>query len=154
MHPRFTSQMSSDYSVRILSWAEARDMACRVRFAVFVNEQHVPPDIELDEWDERSDHALVTDDAGSPIATGRLLPDGHIGRMAVLQAWRGRGVGAAVLKALLARASERGARRALLNAQTQARGFYARFGFRQVGSEFMEAGIPHVAMERLLDELR
>lgn len=143
--------MASAYSVRILSWADAREAACRVRFAVFVEEQRVPPDIELDEWDAASDHALATDEAGRTIATGRLLPDGHVGRMAVLQDWRGRGVGAAIMAALLARATERGMKRLVLNAQIHARDFYARFGFTQFGAEFVEAGIPHVAMELRLD---
>jgi predicted GNAT family N-acyltransferase len=142
--------MSRDYFVRILSWADAREGASRVRFSVFVEEQGVPAEIELDEWDATSDHALATDHTGRTIATGRLLPDGHVGRMAVLQEWRGRGVGAAILGALLARAKERGMKRACLNAQTHASGFYARFGFSQVGGEFMEAGIPHVAMEQCL----
>jgi predicted GNAT family N-acyltransferase len=137
-------------SVRILSWADAREDAGRVRLAVFVEEQHVPPEIELDEWDPASDHALATDDTGRVIATGRLLPDGHIGRMAVLKEWRGQGVGAAILAALLGRATEREMTRVVLNAQTHARGFYARFGFTQIGVEFMEAGIPHVVMERRL----
>ena len=123
-----------------------------MRFAVFVEEQGVPAEIELDEWDAASEHAIAADAAGRPIATGRLLPDGHVGRMAVLPNWRGRGVGAAVLEALLARAVARGMERAVLNAQTQAREFYARFGFTQVSDEFMEAGIPHVTMERRLGE--
>lgn len=123
-----------------------------MRFAVFVEEQGVPAEIELDEWDAASEHAIAADAAGRPIATGRLLPDGHVGRMAVLPNWRGRGVGAAVLEALLARAVARGMERAVLNAQTQAREFYARFGFTQVGDEFMEAGIPHVTMARRLKE--
>jgi hypothetical protein len=143
--------MQPSCAVRILSWADAREDAGRVRFAVFVEEQCVPPEIELDEWDAASDHALATDDTGRVIATGRLLPDGHIGRMAVLQQWRGQGVGAKILATLLGRAAERGMKCVMLNAQTQARGFYVRFGFTQVGAEFMEAGIPHVAMERRLD---
>ena len=144
--------MSRNYSVRMLGWADARDEASRVRFAVFVEEQGVPVEIELDEWDAVSVHAIATDSTGRAVATGRLLPDGHIGRMAVLQEWRGRGVGAAILSALLARAKERGVKRAILNAQTRARGFYALHGFTQHGAEFLEAGIPHVAMERCLDE--
>ena len=144
--------MSRNYSVRMLSWADARDAARRVRFAVFVEEQGVPAEIELDEWDATSVHALALDSTGRAIATGRLLPDGHVGRMAVLHAWRGKGVGAAILVALLACARERGVKRVILNAQTHARGFYARHGFTQHGGEFMEAGIPHVTMERRLDE--
>lgn len=134
-----------------MNWAHAREDAGRVRLAVFVEEQGVPPEIELDEWDPACDHALATDDTGRVIATGRLLPDGHIGRMAVLQQWRGQGVGATILAALLARAAAREMTCVMLNAQTHARGFYARFGFTQIGAEFMEAGIPHVAMERRLD---
>ena len=140
--------MSTAYSVQIMSWEDAREEACRIRFAVFVVEQRVPPEIELDEWDVASDHALAVDATGRAIATGRLLPDGHIGRMAVVAPWRGRGVGAALLEALIARARARGLARLVLNAQTQARGFYARFGFAPVGEEFMEAGIPHLVMER------
>ncbi len=140
--------MSTAYSVRITSWETAREEACRIRFAVFVEEQRVPPEIELDEWDETSHHAIAVEATGQAIATGRLLPDGHIGRMAVVRPWRGRGVGAAMLEALVSHARERGLTRLVLNAQTQARGFYARFGFAQVGEEFMEAGIPHIVMER------
>jgi predicted GNAT family N-acyltransferase len=143
--------MSPEFTVRIDNWPAVREAACRVRYAVFVEEQQVPPEIELDEWDAASEHAIATDAGGRVIATGRLLPDGHIGRMAVLRDWRGRGVGAAVLATLLARATELGMPNAILNAQTHARSFYARFGFTQTGSEFMEADIPHVAMTRRLD---
>ena len=82
------------------------------------------------------------------MGTGRLLPDGHIGRMAVLRDWRGRGVGGAILVALVERAAARGMRRLVLNAQTHAVSFYARYGFTALGDEFMEADIPHVAMAR------
>jgi len=120
----------------------------RVREAVFVMEQGVPLEIERDEWDACSDHALAFAADGRAVATGRLLPDGHVGRMAVLPGWRKRGVGGAILNALLERARERGMRRIVLNAQTHAAPFYARHGFRSFGDEFMEAGIPHVAMAR------
>jgi predicted GNAT family N-acyltransferase len=134
--------------VRIVTWPEARAEAQRIREAVFVAEQGVPPDIELDEWDERCEHALAYDAGGRPVGTGRLLPDGHIGRMAVLREARGQGVGGRVLEALIERARERGMRRVALNSQTHAAPFYARFGFAVVGETFMEAGIAHVAMER------
>ena len=144
--------MEIPFSIEISSWQTAQPEARAVRFAVFVQEQGVPVEIELDEWDVRCEHALARDAQGNAIGTGRLLPDGHIGRMAVLASWRGRGVGAAILAALVARAAARGLPRAVLNAQTHARGFYARFGFAQIGGEFMEAGIPHVTMERALGE--
>ncbi len=93
---------------------------------------------------------LAEDAAGTPIGCGRLLPDGHVGRLAVLSDSRGRGVGAALLDALMALARERGDARVVLNAQTQAMPFYAKFGFAPVGAQFLEAGIPHQAMERAL----
>jgi predicted GNAT family N-acyltransferase len=137
-----------EVSVRILAWPDAEVEAMRVRDAVFVVEQGVPPEIERDEWDQRSDHALAFDRDGRVVGTGRLLPDGHIGRMAVLPEWRGQGVGSRILASLVARAHERGMKRVVLNAQTQAVPFYARHGFAAFGDAFMEAGIPHVAMVR------
>lgn len=133
-----------------MDWPAARAAATRIRFAVFVEEQHVPAALELDEWDARCEHALARNAEGKAIGTGRLSPDGHIGRMAVVPDWRGRGVGAAILAALVARARAHGMAEIALNAQTQARGFYARQGFAERGPEFIEAGIPHVAMVRRL----
>jgi hypothetical protein len=133
-----------------MPWSEARPEAQPIREAVFVAEQGVPPEIELDDWDERSEHAIAYDRAGRPVGTGRLLPDGHIGRMAVRSESRGSGIGARLLEALIERARARGMRRVALNAQTHAAPFYARFGFAVAGQAFMEAGIPHVAMEREL----
>jgi predicted GNAT family N-acyltransferase len=142
--------MQSHVLVRILPWSDARIEAQRIREAVFVAEQGVPREIELDDWDERCEHALAYDAGGRAVGTGRLLPDGHIGRMAVLREVRGQGVGGRVLDALVERARERGMRRVALNAQTHAAPFYARYGFIVAGETFMEAGIPHVAMERSL----
>lgn len=140
--------MNTRVHVRILPWSDARAEARRIRETVFVAEQGVPSDIELDDWDERCEHALAYDAGGRAVGTGRLLPDGHIGRMAVLREARGQGVGGRVLEALIERARERGMRRVALNAQTHAAPFYARYGFAVVGETFMEAGIAHVAMER------
>jgi predicted GNAT family N-acyltransferase len=140
--------MTDAISIRIVAWTEARADAMRVREAVFVVEQGVPPEIELDEWDPQCDHALAFEPGGRAVGTGRLLPDGHIGRMAVLRDSRGRGIGGAILAALVERAAARGMRRLVLNAQTHAMPFYARYGFVALGTEFMEADIPHVAMAR------
>jgi predicted GNAT family N-acyltransferase len=141
--------MNARFTVSVTSWAEARAAAVPVREAVFVVEQGVPREIELDEWDDRCDHAVARDEHDSAIGTGRLLPDGHIGRMAVAREWRGAGVGGAILQALLDRAKSRGMTRVVLNAQVHAAPFYARFGFvTSPGEPFMEAGIAHVAMER------
>ncbi len=138
--------MPAQFTVRILPWRDALALARPVREKVFIEEQKVPREIEWDEWDERSDHALAFDAAGKPIGTARLLPDGRIGRMAVLKNWRGNGVGAALLAAMLERARGRSISRPVLHAQVQAAGFYRRFGFSERGGEFVEAGIPHVEM--------
>jgi predicted GNAT family N-acyltransferase len=142
--------MDDALRIRIMPWSEARAAAQPIRETVFVAEQGVPSEIELDDWDERSEHAIAYDRAGRPVGTGRLLPDGHIGRMAVRSESRGSGIGARLLEALIERARARGMRRVALNAQTHAAPFYARFGFAVAGQAFMEAGIPHVAMEREL----
>ncbi|HET9350509.1 MAG TPA: GNAT family N-acetyltransferase [Burkholderiales bacterium] len=135
--------------IELLPWEEARAHASPIRFSVFVEEQGVPREIELDEHDPACVHAVVFED-GSAVATGRLLPDGHIGRMAVLQAWRGRGIGAAILNELMKAASKRGHREVALAAQVHALPFYRAQGFAPVGEEYLEAGIPHQAMKRAL----
>jgi len=121
-------------------------LARPVREKVFVEEQGVPRELEWDEWDERCEHAVACDSQGRAIGTARLLPEGRVGRMAVLVEWRRRGVGAALLGALIALARERSMPRVTLHAQTHAAGFYRRFGFSERGGEFSEAGIPHVEM--------
>lgn len=137
--------MSTALTVRLGSWNELSAQASPIRFTVFVDEQKVPVELELDEFDPLSCHALAL--AGDEaIGTGRLLPDGHIGRMAVLAGWRGRGVGALLLQALIDEAQRRGMTRVVLNAQTHALGFYARFGFAPEGEEYEEAGLPHRTM--------
>ena len=136
--------------VVLLDWNAARTEAVPIRTVVFVEEQGVPAALELDAIDAQCDHAIARTPAGTAIATGRLLPDGHIGRMAVLADWRGRGVGRAVLEALMARASERGMTEVVLSAQTHAAPFYAKRGFVERGAIFMDAAIPHIEMSRRL----
>jgi len=133
------------FLVREVAWRDARERLLAVRVPVFVDEQGVPPEIEEDEDDPRCVHVLAEDRAGRPIGTGRLLPDGKIGRMAVVRAWRGRGVGAALLRALLERAAHLGTR-PHLSAQVAAVGFDERFGFVPEGDVYEEAGIPHRRM--------
>ena len=137
--------------IRICNWDEARVEAHRIREQVFVHEQGVPPELEMDGQDAHCDHALAFATDGAAIGTGRLLPDGHIGRMAVLQEWRGQGVGALLLQALVEHARRRGDAKVRLNAQSAAAAFYRRYGFAVSGPEFMEAGIPHVPMQRDLN---
>ena len=142
--------MHSCPSVALLDWSGAKSMAQPVRRTVFVVEQGVPVELEWDEWDERSMHAIATLD-DKVVGTGRLLPADdrgtvRIGRMAVMQEFRGQGIGAAILAALLACAREQRAREALLHAQSYVAAFYRGFGFIERGDEFLEAGIAHVEM--------
>jgi predicted GNAT family N-acyltransferase len=95
-------------------------------------------------------HALATDESGAPIGCARLLADGHIGRVAVMKAWRGHGVGASLMACLIERARVRGDRSVIVNAQVAAMHFYERLGFSATGDTFDEAGIPHRVMTRAL----
>lgn len=131
--------------IALLSWDDARAHAAPIRFAVFVAEQGVPREIELDEQDPHGVHAVAFEDE-VPVATGRLLPDGHIGRMAVLKEWRGRGIGSSLLKNLVQKARERGDKKVALSAQVHAVRFYKAHGFVEEGGEYLEAGILHQAM--------
>ena len=138
------------YRIRVASWMADGATLKSIRFDVFCVEQGVPEALEWDGIDAECVHAIAEDDAGAAIGCGRLLPDGHIGRMAVRPDWRGRGVGSALLEALVDIATKRGDAKAMLNAQTHAMPFYARYGFAAVGEPFDEAGIPHQAMEARL----
>ena len=142
------------FVIRPVSWTQSRDALHAVRRAVFIEEQRVPEELEWDEADEICRHVLAISDDGAPIGTGRLLPDGHVGRMAVLREWRGQGVGSAILETLLELAREQGLQAIELNAQTHAIGFYARHGFAVFGGEFMDAGIPHRKMRIRLEPQR
>lgn len=136
--------------IELGDWTRLQPLAAPLRFAVFVEEQKVPAEMELDEWDALSVHAIAFDDAGTAVGTGRLLPDGHIGRMAVARSARGSGVGSALLVALMDEARRHGHEHAVLSAQTHAVAFYARHGYAIEGPEYLDAGIPHVDMRRRL----
>jgi predicted GNAT family N-acyltransferase len=134
------------FTVRPVNWLASREALRAVRHTVFVKEQNVPEELEWDDADDRAYHVLATAVDGKPIGTGRLRLDCHIGRMAVVKSWRGRGVGSAILKLLIDFARREGCAEVRLHAQTHALEFYARFGFTPVGERFDEAGIPHQAM--------
>lgn len=136
-------------------WAELSAAATPLRTAVFVHEQGVPPEIELDELDAVSVHAVAINRLGRAVATGRLLPaehgEGRIGRMAVARPLRGQRWGRLLLDTLVQAARERGDASVLLHAQCHAEGFYRRAGFVPEGEVFEEAGIAHIAMRQHLD---
>src|SRR5271163_134992 len=125
--------------------------AWEIRRRVFIEEQRVPEEIEMDADDARAFHALAIL-GGAAVGCGRMVDHGagevKIGRMAVLLKFRGTGVGAEILRFLIDRARTRGFRKALLHAQLTAEGFYLKEGFRPAGGVFDEAGIAHRLMER------
>jgi predicted GNAT family N-acyltransferase len=128
------------------------EQAWALRRRVFIEEQHVPEEIELDADDARAFHALALED-GRPVGCGRMVPHSDyvkIGRMAVLAERRGAGVGRRVLEFLLEHARRRGFRLAVLDAQLHAERFYLKQGFTPVGDTFEEAGIMHRRMKRAL----
>lgn len=134
--------------IELLCWSEAREQASAIRESVFVHEQGVPSALELDAMDVHCVHALARLRDGRAIGTGRLLPNGHIGRMAVLAEWRRQGVGGALLERLVSAAWARGQCEVALSAQTQALEFYRHHGFSAEGEVYLEAGIAHRAMRR------
>lgn len=135
----------SEIKVAEVGWAEQESVLSAIRRAVFIDEQGVPEALEWDGCDAEARHVLAC--VGSqPVATGRLLRSGHIGRMAVLRPFRRLGVATAVLRHLLTMAREDGVDEVFLNAQLRAQGFYAQHGFTPCGETFLDAGIAHVYM--------
>ncbi|MEU2383870.1 GNAT family N-acetyltransferase [Streptomyces sp. NPDC012461] len=143
--------------------AADREACFAVRKDVFVAEQGVPEDIEYDAYDAGAVHVLAVGDDGRPLGTGRLLHGaaaagktggdpavGSLGRLAVLRDARGRGVGAALVRALEDAARALGLTAVDLHAQTHALRFYERLGYEAYGPEFPDAGMPHRAMRRAL----
>ena len=137
----------ADFTLCETDWAHDASRLSAVRRSVFIEEQGVPEAMEWDEHDVTAMHILALTLEGTPIGCARLLTDGHMGRMAVLPAWRGVGIGKALLAVAQRAAKLRGHSELKLSAQTHAAGFYAAAGFAVVGAVYEEAGIPHVAMQ-------
>jgi len=150
-------------TVRLAVDERERQAAYAVRYDVFVTEQQVPADLELDDLDDGADH-FVAYDGDRPVGAGRLVvepagfegadpalgPVGHLGRLAVRPETRGTALGVALVRAIEERAAERGLRVIALSAQTQALGFYERLGYTAYGEVFDDAGLPHRWMSRPL----
>lgn len=135
-----------DFRVEPADYHADLDDLRAIREPVFVVEQNVPIELEWDELDPLCHHVIARDNAHRPIGTGRLTPEHKIGRMAVLPAWRGKGVGDALLSALIEQARDLGWSEVKLNAQVSAVGFYEKFGFVAFGDDYEEAGIQHRSM--------
>ena len=142
--------------ILIQSWQEAEIPAFAVRQKVFIQEQGVPEDLELDEFDSGATHALAIE-GSQCIGTGRLVSagglQGQIGRMAVLSAFRNTGIGRAILERLIEHARSAGMESLILHSQVTAIPFYEKHGFQSQGDIYDEAGIPHRNMILLLQKL-
>jgi predicted GNAT family N-acyltransferase len=138
------------FAIHETCWQRDTGRLSAIRRTVFIEEQGVPEALEWDEHDASALHWLAVLADGTAIGCARLLPDGQLGRMAVLPAWRGSGVGRALLTAAMRAARAAGHVSLRLSAQIHAVGFYAAAGFIAEGAVYEEAGIPHVAMRLIL----
>lgn len=123
-----------------------------VREAVFIKEQNVPKEIELDEFDSIAHHIVIYEDQ-KPIAAGRLLETENyysIGRVSVLKEYRGQDYGKLIMENILNKASALGANEVQLHAQLHAKKFYEQLGFTSFGELFVEAEIDHICMRKYL----
>ena len=131
------------------TWQKDRDLLSNIRYQVFVDEQKVPIELEIDDDDPLAAHILCIVD-GQPVGTGRILLDGHIGRLAVLQANRKQGYGNKILEHLELIAQENELAEVFLNAQVTAIPFYEKRGYMIISDVFDDAGIPHQTMRKTL----
>ena len=144
--------MTLSFQVQQATWSADKKALIKIRTEVFINEQLVPPDLEWDGYDSDCWHVIARAQDDQDIGTARMLYDGHIGRMAVLPEYRRHGVGSALLQALLNVAKTQGIYQVFLHAQISAVDFYQKHGFTICSDKFMDAGIPHVSMEKNLKE--
>jgi len=135
-----------DIEIQLADWPDDKQRIKEVRRKVFVIEQGVEPQIEWDGKDDECLHVIAVNSQLQVVGTGRMMPRGQIGRLAVLPNWRGRGIGQGMLNALI-QAAQRSQSMVYLNAQVHAIGFYESFGFIADGPVFMVAGITHQRME-------
>lgn len=145
-----SENISTAFTISQVTWKEAQVSLKFIRHAVFIMEQNVTDELEWDGLDDEAIHILVLTADDKPVATARLLTGGHIGRMAVLKAWRHQGIGSAILLRLIEIAQRQALVQINLDAQTHAISFYEGYGFEVCSEIFMDAGIPHKKMKRLL----
>ncbi|MEM7010832.1 MAG: GNAT family N-acetyltransferase [Verrucomicrobiota bacterium] len=132
------------------TWSEHGVVLSQIRHAVFVDEQGFSVEDEVDGLDAECAHVLCRLADGEVVGTGRLLPDGHIGRIAVLKPHRGNGMGAAITRKLVDVARDRQLPKVYLHSQMHATPFYEKLGFKPFGEQFDEAGAPHQGMSQEL----
>ena len=139
--------MSNPFTVSLVCWHDGEPLLRAIREAVFIREQGVPAELEWDEIDATCRHALALSLSGDAVGCGRILTNGHIGRICVMPEWRKQKVGTALMEALLNEARSRGYKSVDVDAQTHAVPFYENFGFATHGKPFMDAGLPHIKMK-------
>lgn len=139
------------FNVTITSSDQEREDAFFVRRKVFVEEQGVPLALELDELDKTADHFVVYTNT-TPIGAGRIRETnegiGKVERVCVLPEYRGMNLGKLIMKALEDHAATKDFEKIILNAQSYALPFYEKLGYVITSPEFMDADIPHRAMEK------
>ena len=143
--------MIDTVEICIVDWHHKQNDLKAIRKAVFIDEQHVPKELEWDGQDTECTHFLASVEA-VPVATARLTPQGQIGRMAVLKDFRGKGVGSRLLAAVTDQAQQAGYKQVFLHAQVNVITFYEKHGFSTEGEIFMDAGIPHQTMRLSLGD--
>jgi len=142
----FTPTVAS-LEIKEVSYISSKELIHKVRHAVFVVEQNIPPELEFDDKDPMSVHVMAIMNF-VPVATGRLVPDGKIGRMAVLKNLRKKGIGRKILLKLIEIGRNKGVREYYLSSQCHAISFYEKMGFVAEGPKYLEAGIDHRLMKR------
>ncbi len=135
----------------VVNYSEYKKEILGIRNIVFIQEQRVPENLEIDGLDSKARHALVfVDETNKAVGTGRMLPDGHIGRIAVLRQYREMGIGQMIMEKLINAARDLKLSEIWLSSQYHAKGFYQKFGFFETGGIFKDAGIDHIKMSRKL----
>jgi predicted GNAT family N-acyltransferase len=143
--------MKANIDIQVVDWHHKQDVLKAIRKSVFIDEQHVPRDLEWDGQDNDCTHFLASINA-TPVATARLTAKGQIGRMAVLREYRGHGIGSRLLVNVIEQAKQLGHRQVFLHAQVNVIGFYQKHGFRAEGDIFIDAAIEHRSMRLSLLE--
>jgi len=143
--------MNGDLEINIVDWHDSQAALQAIRKSVFIDEQQVPKELEWDGRDTECTQFLATS-GSTPVATARLTPDGQIGRMAVLKAFRGKGIGSGLLNAVLEQAKHAGHQQVFLHAQVNVIEFYRQQGFIAEGDVFIDAGIEHRSMTLAFDD--
>ena len=138
--------MGNPFTVSLIGWHDGKPLLKSIRETVFIRELDVPDALEWDGLDESCRHALALSLQGDAIGCGRMLPDGHIGHIAVLPQWRKQKAGTAIMEALLDYARAHDYPQASVDVPSHYAPFYRSIGFAEQGEAFMNAGMQHIRM--------